>query len=121
MVSAVALHGGGVCRGSSRLENPQFIEIVIDYYRTRHGGSQSRLAYAGCQEKLEAKPPPKISVPTLFIHGVADACDLPAGAEGQEAGFTGGYERLLIPHVGHFPHRGNASAVAQALLRHLQL
>ena len=101
-------------------DNPQFVDIVIDYYRMRHGGSLSRRAYAEAQEKLDAKPRPKISVPALFIHGSADACDLPAGAEGQEAAFTGGYERLLIPGVGHFPHRENASAVAEALLKQLR-
>lgn len=102
-------------------DNPQFVDIVIDYYRMRHGGSLSRRAYAEAQAKLDAKPQPKIGVPTLFIHGAADACDLPAGADGQEAGFTGGYERLLIPDVGHFPHRENARAVAQALLKQLHV
>ena len=56
----------------------------------------------------------------LFIYGSADACELTAGADGQEAAFTGGYERLLIPRVGHFPHRENPSTVAKALLKHLR-
>ncbi len=101
-------------------ENPQFVDIVLDYYRMRHGGALGRRAYAATQEKLGVKPPPKIAVPTLFIHGAADACDLPEGAEGQEAAFTGGYERVLIPDVGHFPHRENPFAVARALVKHLQ-
>ena len=100
--------------------NPQFVDIVLDYYRMRHGGALSRRAYAESQEKLDIKPQPKISVPVLFIHGAADACALAAGADGQEAGFTGGYERLLVPDVGHFPHRENPSAVARALLKRLR-
>ncbi len=101
-------------------DNPQFVEVVLDYYRMRHGGALSRRAYAESQAMLDAKPQPKISVPTLFIHGAADACDLPAGAEGQEAAFTGSYGRLLIPDVGHFPHRENPPAVAAALRKHLR-
>ncbi len=100
-------------------DNPQFVDIVLDYYRMRHGGALSRRAYAQDQEKLDAKPQPRIAVPTLFIHGSADACDLPEGAEGQEAGFTAGYERVLVPDVGHFPHRENPSAVARALRKQL--
>ncbi len=100
--------------------NPQFVDIVLDYYRMRHGGSLGRRAYAEAQEKLDAKPQPKITVPTLFIHGSADACELSEGAEGQEAAFTGGYERVLVPDAGHFPHRENPSAVVEALREHLR-
>ena len=101
-------------------DNRQFADIVIDYYRMRHGGALSRRAYAQSQARLDARPRPKITVPTLFIHGAADACDLPIGSEGQEAGFAGGYERLLVPGVGHFPHRENPRAVAEALIRQLK-
>ncbi len=101
-------------------DNPQFVEIVLHYYRMRHGGALGRRAYAEAQEKLDAKPPPKITVPTLFIHGSADACELTEGVEGQETAFTGGYERVLVPDAGHFPHRENPSAVARVLRRQLQ-
>ena len=100
-------------------DNPQFVHIVLDYYRMRHGGSLGRRAYAEAQQKLDTKPPPKVAVPMLFVHGSADACELPEGAEGQEAGFTGGYERVLVPSAGHFPHRENPLAVARALVEHL--
>ena len=99
-------------------DNPQFVEIVLEYYRMRHGGSLSRRAYAEAQAKLDAKPSPKISVPTLFVHGDADACDLPEGAMGQEAAFPGGYTPLLLSGVGHFPHRENPPDVARALRDH---
>lgn len=100
-------------------DNPQFVEIVIDYYRMRWGGALGRRAYADLQATLDAKPKPTIAVPTLFIQGAEDACDLPAGADGQEGCFTAGYERVVVPGVGHFPHRENPDAVARALLRQL--
>ena len=101
-------------------DNPQFVEVVLDYYRMRWGGALSRRAYAGQQARLDAQPQPKIAVPTLFVHGAADACDLPAGADGQQAGFAAGYERVMLPGVGHFPHRENSGAVAQAIRHQLQ-
>lgn len=101
-------------------DNPQFVDVVLDYYRMRWGGALSRRAYAELQAQLDTKPQPKIAVPTIFIHGAADACDLPAGADGQEAAFPAGYERVLLPGVGHFPHRENPGAVAEAIRRQLQ-
>ena len=98
-------------------DNPQFAEIVLDYYRMRHGGALSRRAYAESQGKLAAKPRPTIAVPTLYLCGSADACDLPGGEDGQEICFTAGYERVQIPGAGHFPHRENPAAVARALSR----
>lgn len=100
-------------------DNPQFMEIVIDYYRMRWGGALGRRAYAELQAKLDIKPKRKIAVSTLFIQGAADACDLCEGADGQESCFTNGYERVIVPRVGHFPHRENPGAVAQALLKQL--
>lgn len=101
-------------------DGPQFVDVVLDYYRMRHGGVLSRRAYAEAQAKLDAKPSPAINVPTLFVHGDADACDLPEGATGQEAAFPSGYTRLLLPGVGHFPHREDPSAVTRALREHLR-
>ena len=96
------------------------MEIVLDYYRMRHDGALGRRAYAESQEKLDTKPPPKINVPTLFVYGAADACDLPEGADGQQVVFPGPYERLLLLNVGHFPHRENPVAVADALTKQLR-
>ena len=100
-------------------DNPQFAEFVLDYYRGRRGNAPGRHVYAAAQATLDAKPQPEIVVPTLYIQGSADACDLPAGAEGQEAALTAGYELVLVPGAGHFPHRENPSAVASALQKRL--
>lgn len=54
-----------------------------------------------------------------MIQGGDDRCDPPAESEGQERWFTGGYERLVLDNVGHFPAREAAGPVADAVLRHL--
>jgi pimeloyl-ACP methyl ester carboxylesterase len=101
-------------------DNPQFVDIVLDYYRMRWGGALGRRAYAELEEMLDVNPPPKIGVPTLFIQGSADACDLSEGADGQESCFSNGYERVILPGAGHFPHREDPGAVAHALLKQLR-
>jgi pimeloyl-ACP methyl ester carboxylesterase len=97
--------------------NPQFADIVIHYYRTRWGGALSRPGYAALQAQLAAKP--KITVPSVYIQGGADACGVPACSEDQDGWFTAGYERVLLKGVGHFPHREDPKAVAKLLRRQL--
>ena len=101
--------------------NPQFVDTVLDYYRMRWGNALGRRAYAEKQAKLDVKPEPKIAVPTIFVQGDSDACDLVQGADGQEACFASGYERVILPGVGHFPHRENPAAVARHLSKQLLL
>ena len=100
--------------------NPQLAAIVLHYYRTRWGGALSLRAYAELQAKLDADPKPKITVPTLYIAGGADNCDLPASSEDQNSHFTGPYEHVLLNGLGHFPHREDPKAVANLLTRHLE-
>lgn len=101
-------------------ENPQFADTVLHYYRTRWGGALSLRAYAFLQSKLNTKPKPKIAVPTIYVQGGADACDLPGCSDDQGSYFSGRYERVMVQGVGHFPHRENPAAVAKMLSRQLE-
>jgi pimeloyl-ACP methyl ester carboxylesterase len=40
-----------------------------------------------------------------MIQGADDRCDEPSASANQERFFTGGYQRVLLDGVGHFPHR----------------
>jgi pimeloyl-ACP methyl ester carboxylesterase len=53
-----------------------------------------------------------------MIQGLADNCDSPEESEGLEQFFTGGYRRLTLQNVGHFPHREAPQLVAEAILLH---
>ena len=98
--------------------NPQFAETSISSYRHRYGNAPGSPLYAKQQTILDAKP--KIGVPTFFACGLDDHCNLPQTSQGQEPWFTGGYERLEIPGVGHFiPHEAGgevAALIRRALL-----
>ena len=101
-------------------KNPQFAEIVLHSYQQRWGNALSKPAYAALQNKLDAKPKPKISVPTVFGYGTEDVCVLPEASEGQGSLFEGFYERLPIKGAGHFPHRENPKAVLKLIERLLK-
>ena len=52
-----------------------------------------------------------------MIQGEFDYCDAPKKSEGLDDFFTGGYRRIMINGVGHFPHREAPDEVAAAVNR----
>ncbi len=98
---------------SNAWDNPQFVSTVLSYYRTRHGNGSGAPRYDQARARMAAKP--SIEVPTWFMTGLADACNLPEGSRGQERLFRAGYERVEVPGVGHFIHREAPGAAAEVL------
>jgi len=100
-------------------ENPDYAAITLNGYRSRWlEGELYDPRYNDVQAKLGKAE--RIDVPTLMIQGESDFCDSPSESEGLERHFTAGYERIVIPGVGHFPHRETPAAVAEAILRWLR-
>lgn len=66
--------------------------------------------YEQQENKLRGTPP--IPVPTVFVCGTADACNLPESYRGNEKLFPAGLERIDLPGVGHFVQRERPDAVA---------
>jgi pimeloyl-ACP methyl ester carboxylesterase len=94
--------------------NPDWVAITLNGYRTRFAAEEARdPRYGDLVDRLEEVE--LIATPALMIQGADDRCDEPAGSENQERFFTGGYRRILLEGVGHFPHREAAGQVAQAI------
>jgi pimeloyl-ACP methyl ester carboxylesterase len=99
--------------------NPDWSPITLNAYRSRFLAGEPRdPRYERLAERLAQTE--CVSTPTLMIQGADDRCDEPAGSAGQERYFSGGYERVLLDGVGHFPHREAPEAVAHAIERHLR-
>ena len=99
--------------------NPDWVAITRNAYRSRwREGEVWDARYDDLQRRLAAVE--TLSTPTLMIQGGSDFCDLPDGSEGQERYFFGGYRRVVLEGVGHFPHREAADVVAKAVLKHLK-
>ena len=99
-------------------DNPDWAEIVLHSYRVRWGLAPSDPLYATAEARVREAP--QIRVPTAVIHGGADPCNGPVTSEGKERFFTSGYERVVLPGVGHFPQRQAADAVSAVLLAFLE-
>ncbi|WP_213803618.1 alpha/beta hydrolase [Granulicella sp. dw_53] len=99
--------------------NPDWVDITGNAYRSRwRTGETWDPRYELLQQKLAETE--SISTPTLMLQGASDRCDAPSQSEGLERCFTGGYQRILLDGVGHFPHREAPDEVATNILRHLQ-
>ena len=95
-----------------------FADVVLHSYRSRWGHAEKDPAYAVLQARLESTM--TLGVPTLLLHGMEDHCLLAETTDGAGRYFTGGYQRILIDGVGHFPQRENPQLVADEILRHLR-
>jgi len=54
-----------------------------------------------------------LTVPTLMIQGGSDYCDEPRSSDGLDHWFSGGYRRVVLDGVGHFPHREATETVPE--------
>jgi pimeloyl-ACP methyl ester carboxylesterase len=114
-------------RTAESFSNPDWVELSLNAYRARwlHGdhdlcrkGEAWDARYDALQKRLGEVE--SLSIPTLMIQGLSDYCDAPEESEGLEAFFTGGYRRVVLENVGHFPHREAPGLVADAILDHFQ-
>ena len=99
-------------------ENRDWLNITLNAYRGRWKTESADGRYDPLGERLGSIE--TISTPTLMIQGSADMCDPPSESEGQERYFTGGYRRVLLDGVGHFPAREAPNEVANEVVSHLK-
>lgn len=95
-------------------DHPDWIAVTLHSYRHRWGFVPGDPAYAADTAAL--KPLPVLALPTLVIHGKDDYVNPVATSANKEGWFTGGYRRVVLDGVGHFPQREAAQRVAQEIL-----
>lgn len=97
-------------------ENPDWAAITLHGYRARWLPEPVDARYAALLSRLSTIE--TLATPTLMIQGASDFCDLPSESAHMERFFTGGYKRVLLDDIGHFPMREAPEAVAKAVLAH---
>lgn len=96
------------------LDNPDWPDISIHAYRQRWHDARGAPDHEDTERRLAE--PPTIGVPTIMLQGAEDGDNLPMTSEHKEQYFKGGYERRLLPGIGHFVPREAPQAFADALL-----
>src|SRR5882762_1974848 len=104
-------------RTAESFSSPDWAAITLNAYRARWlQGEAWDSRYDALQNRLAEVE--YLRTPTLMIQGLSDYCDSPNESEGLESFFTGGYRRVVLENVGHFPHREAPALVADAVLDH---
>ena len=101
-------------QAAAAFDNPDFVPVVIHSYRHRHRHAPGDPRFDAIERRLAERP--RIEVPSVILHGAADAVDFPSRTERHPAMFPDGTERHVIPDAGHFLPREQPGAVVDALL-----
>jgi len=101
-------------RAVAAFDNPDFVDVVIHSYRHRTGQVAGDPRYAAVEAQLATQP--RISVPTIALHGADDGVNPPALSEAHHKYFTGFYQRRVLERVGHNPPQEAPKAFADAVL-----
>jgi pimeloyl-ACP methyl ester carboxylesterase len=86
-------------RSAHSFDNPDFVAVVIHSYRHRFGYAAGDPALEPMERTLAAQP--KITVPTIVLHGADDGVDAPEGSAGDGEMFERAYERRILSGCGH--------------------
>jgi pimeloyl-ACP methyl ester carboxylesterase len=95
-------------------DNPDFVAVTIQSYRHRYGNAPGDPAYDAIERQLALQP--KITVPTIVLHGDADGVQPPEMSADHARHFTGPYERRVLPRIGHNVPAEAPEAFADAIL-----
>jgi pimeloyl-ACP methyl ester carboxylesterase len=101
-------------RTAASFDNPDFVDVVIHSYRHRFGNADGDPSLEAIERRLAAKP--RISVPTIVLHGDGSGLSPPESSLKHAAYFTGPYQRRVIPTAGHNLPQEAPDAFADAVL-----
>lgn len=94
-------------------DNPDWAAISIHAYLQRWGEAPGAPEHEAAERRLAQAP--KIAVPTVMLHGAEDRDNFPETSAGKEEFFLGGYERTVLPGIGHFLPREAPDEVVAAV------
>lgn len=112
------LHDATFERVARSFENPDWVEVVLHFYRSRWDEVEPDPRSKWLDTAIrEAK---QIAAPGLFLQGEVDGINPPETTLYLASKFSGPFKRVTLPGVGHFPTREAPEAVARYLLEHFR-
>jgi pimeloyl-ACP methyl ester carboxylesterase len=94
-------------------DNPDWVDVTLHSYRSRWGETEPDPRSAWLERAV--KDTKTLSLPALYIQGEADGVNPPKTSEKVAEKFTGPFQRVVLPGVGHFPQREASAEVAEIL------
>lgn len=99
-------------------KNEDFVDITLHSYQSRWDEAEPDPKSAKLEK--EVKSTQTLSLPTLYIQGEADGVNPVYTSENVHKKFTGPFQRIVMPGVGHFPSREAPDLLSEYLIQFLQ-
>ncbi len=103
-------------RVARAFEDPDWVEVTLHSYRSRWGEAEPDPRSRWLEDQVQATR--TLSLPALYFQGEVDGVNPPPCSEQVAEKFTGPFERIVLPGVGHFPTREAPDQVARRLADH---
>jgi len=100
-------------RTAPSFDNPDFVDVVIQFYRHRLGLAPGDPAYDEIEQRLARQP--DITVPTITLDGSTDGIR-PAGTAAQAVHFKGRHQHRVVANAGHNLPQEAPRAFVEAVL-----
>ena len=103
-------------RVAASFDNPDWVDVTLHSYRSRWDEAEPDPASKWLDDKVKATK--TLALPTIYFQGELDGVNPPETSEKVAEKFTGPFERIVLPGVGHFPTREAPAEVAARLAKH---
>jgi pimeloyl-ACP methyl ester carboxylesterase len=103
-------------RVATSFDNPDWVDVTLHSYRSRWDEAEPDPISKGLHDRVKATR--ALEVPAIYLQGELDGVNPPETSEKVGEKFTGPFERIVLPGVGHFPTREAPAEVAARLVRH---
>ena len=101
-------------RVARSFDNPDWVDVTLHSYRSRWDVAAPDPRSAALESKVKGTK--TLSLPAIYIQGAVDGVNPPEAAKSVPEKFTGPFEFVQLPGVGHFPQREAPDAVAHYLV-----
>lgn len=95
-------------------DNPDWVDVTLHSYRSRWDVAAPDPRSAALESKVKATK--TLSLPALYIQGAVDGVNPLVSTRSVPEKFSGPFEFVELPGVGHFPQREAPDAVAGHLI-----
>ena len=99
-------------------ENPDWVAVTLHSYRARWDETDADPRSIWLEAKVKATK--SLSLPTLYVQGAADGVNPPWVSETVASKFTGPFQRIVLPGIGHFPTREAPVDLSHLLIQHFR-
>ena len=98
--------------------NPDWSDITLHSYQSRWDEADPDPDSEWLDAKVKSTQ--TSDIPAIYIHGAQDGVNPPPTSDAMVEKYTGGFQRMLLESVGHFPTREAPDKVASLLVDHFK-